>query len=80
VGAGAAAGNRALYCNAANLLFSRRLFLSFKDPLLRNVISGDDTLFMLQVKKHFAGGIKVLKSVESIVTTRGSVSFREFFS
>ncbi len=50
-GAGAAAGGRPIYCNAANLAFDKDLFLSYADPLSVSVPSGDDTLFMLRVKE-----------------------------
>jgi cellulose synthase/poly-beta-1,6-N-acetylglucosamine synthase-like glycosyltransferase len=44
------------------------------------VPSGDDTLFMLRVKKDPATRIVLLKSVNGIVTTKGAMNIREFFN
>jgi len=79
-GAAAAAGGRPIYCNAANLAFHKELFLSHADPLSMAVPSGDDTLFMLRVKKDPATRIVLLKSVSGIVTTKGAMNIREFFN
>jgi len=79
-GAGAAAGGRSIYCNAANLAFHKDLFLSYADPLSMAVPSGDDTLFMLRVKHDSAAPIVLMKSVAGIVTTTGAVNIREFFN
>ena len=79
-GAAAAAGGRPIYCNAANLAFHKELFLSHADPLSMAVPSGDDTLFMLRVKKDPATRIVLLKSVTGIVTTNGAMNMREFFN
>jgi poly-beta-1,6-N-acetyl-D-glucosamine synthase len=79
-GAAAAAGGRPIYCNAANLAFRKDLFLSYADPMSMAVPSGDDTLFMLRVKKDPACRIVLLKSVPGIVTTRGAANIREFFN
>jgi poly-beta-1,6-N-acetyl-D-glucosamine synthase len=79
-GAAAAAGGRPIYCNAANLAFRKELFLSYADPLSMTVPSGDDTLFMLQVKQDPSARIILLKSVAGIVTTNGAGNIREFFN
>lgn len=79
-GAAAAAGNRPIYCNAANLAFQKDLFLSLADPLSMAVPSGDDTLFMLRAKQDPATRIVLLKSFAGIVTTKSAVNMREFFN
>jgi poly-beta-1,6-N-acetyl-D-glucosamine synthase len=79
-GAGAAACGKPIYCNAANLAFDKKLFLSYADPLSVSVPSGDDTLFMLRVKQDPSLRIVLMKSGTGIVTTSGAVTIREFFN
>jgi cellulose synthase/poly-beta-1,6-N-acetylglucosamine synthase-like glycosyltransferase len=79
-GAAAACSGRPIYCNAANLAFQKDLFLSYADPLSMAVPSGDDTLFMLRVKKHDSSRIVVLKSAAAIVTTFGAGSIGQFLN
>jgi poly-beta-1,6-N-acetyl-D-glucosamine synthase len=79
-GAAAAAGGNPIYCNAANLAFRKDLLISYSDPLSGSVPSGDDTLFMLRVKKDPSRRIVLMKSVPGIVTTRGVVNIREFLN
>jgi cellulose synthase/poly-beta-1,6-N-acetylglucosamine synthase-like glycosyltransferase len=78
-GAGAAAAGHPLYCNGSNLAFRRELFNSFLDPMQRQVVSGDDTLFMLSVKEHHSRDIRLLKSQQSVVLTKGVAGPGEFF-
>lgn len=79
-GAAAAAMGKPIYCNAANLAFHKDLFLSYADPLKRDVPSGDDTLFMLKVKQDPTRRIRLLKSVNGIVTTNEGGTARQFFN
>jgi cellulose synthase/poly-beta-1,6-N-acetylglucosamine synthase-like glycosyltransferase len=79
-GAAAAAGGRPIYCNAANLAFRKDIFLSYADPLSSAVPSGDDTLFMLRVRKDPSTRIVLMKSVPGMVTTKGAANVREFFN
>jgi glycosyltransferase involved in cell wall biosynthesis len=79
-GAGAAAGNSPVYCNAANLAYSKQLIQSYPDPLQHSLVSGDDTLFMLRVKRDHPGDIRLLKSDKAVVVTQGAGSWRQFLS
>jgi cellulose synthase/poly-beta-1,6-N-acetylglucosamine synthase-like glycosyltransferase len=76
-GAGAAAVNRPIYCNAANLAFRRTLFQQTNDPLQEGIISGDDTFFLHLAKKRHKK-IGLLKSTASVVKTNGSDSWKDF--
>jgi poly-beta-1,6-N-acetyl-D-glucosamine synthase len=78
-GAGAAAGYDPVYCNGACLAFRKSLFLSYADPTQVALVSGDDTLFMLTVKRSRRGSIILLKSIPAMVNTRGMTSWRDFF-
>jgi cellulose synthase/poly-beta-1,6-N-acetylglucosamine synthase-like glycosyltransferase len=78
-GAAAAAAQRPIYCNAANFAFERELFYRYEDPLKMDIISGDDTLFMLAVKKDSNGrDIRLLKSGHACVTTKAVKTWKEF--
>lgn len=77
-GAGAAAMNRPVYCSGANLVYNRKLFQQFHDPVRKNIVSGDDTLFLHQVKKEKIWKILLLKSASAIVFTRGARSLSGF--
>ena len=48
------------------------------DPLQQNIVSGDDTLFMHRVKKIPGNSIRLLKSPEGMVTTKGTSSWTDF--
>jgi len=79
-GAGAAAGNSPLYCNAANMAYSKKLMQSYPDSMQQSLVSGDDTFFMLRVKRDRAGDIRLLKSKKAIVVAQGAGSWRQFLS
>ncbi len=79
-GAAAAAAGRAIFCNAANMAFTRELFNSYTDPLSMAFPSGDDTLFMLKVKTDPARRIVLMKSVAGSVTANGTANLRQFFN
>ncbi len=70
-GAAAAIMNKAIFCSGANLSYRKSLVDSIPDPLRQATASGDDTLFMLKVKKNPLRRILLLKSREAIVTTTG---------
>lgn len=79
-GAAALSGGSPVYCNGANLAFKKDLYLSYNDPFSESVPSGDDTLFMLRVKKNPARRIVLMKSVAGIVTTSGTGTMGQFFN
>ena len=76
-GAGAAGISRPIYCNGANLIYEKGLYNKYKDPLSDAYISGDDTLFMLKVKKEHVNDIKLLKSRDAIVYTKAQNTFSD---
>lgn len=78
-GAGAAACNMPVYCNAACLAFKRNLYKLAADPVLSLTASGDDT-FLLHTAKKEKKNIKLLKSVDAIVSTRGLPGWRDFIN
>jgi biofilm PGA synthesis N-glycosyltransferase PgaC len=79
-GAGAAAGRRPIYCNAACFAFKKSVYKSMDDPLKEAVSSGDDTLFMHAVKKNRKRSILLLKSAKAIVVTHGLSSWAGYFN
>lgn len=78
-GAAAAAGNSPIYCNGACLAYRKSIFLTFPDPMQGVLASGDDTLFMLAVKRSRQGSIVLLKALPAVVTTRGMTTWNDFF-
>jgi poly-beta-1,6-N-acetyl-D-glucosamine synthase len=78
-GAGAAAGFNPLYCNGACLAYRKSLFLEYPDPLQNTLVSGDDTLFMLKVKRSLREKIVLLKALPAVVTTLGMTDWHDFF-
>jgi cellulose synthase/poly-beta-1,6-N-acetylglucosamine synthase-like glycosyltransferase len=79
-GAGAAAGGKPVYCSGTNLAYEKDVFLSYDDPLKKTAVSGDDTLFLLSIKKDMKKRIMLLKSVSAIVHTVGVSSWSQFFN
>jgi poly-beta-1,6-N-acetyl-D-glucosamine synthase len=78
-GAGLASIGRPVFCNGANLFFSKKTFQMFNDAMNNEVASGDDTFLLHHVKKHFPGKISVLKSKEALVTTIPPRNLKDFF-
>lgn len=77
-GAAAAAARRPLYCSGANLAYNKAIFTYLDDPLKRSVVSGDDTLLMLDLKKKTRNGILLLKSLQAVVVTKGVASWKDY--
>ncbi len=76
-GAGAAAGGKPIYCNAASFAFRKSLYELYSDPMNNSLASGDDTLFLHKAKKK-GKKILLLKSSETIVKTRGQKTWQEY--
>jgi len=76
--AGAAGMSHPVFCNGANLIYKRELYFRYANPLNVKSVSGDDTLFMLKVKKDFRREIKLLKSKKAIVYTNPQLTLRDF--
>jgi biofilm PGA synthesis N-glycosyltransferase PgaC len=77
-GAGAAGILQPIFCSGANLIYKKELFDEYKDPLIKKLVSGDDTLFMLKLKREARHEIKLLKSKEAIVYTKPQLTIGEF--
>ncbi len=77
-GAAAAGMSRPVFCNGANLVFKKEAFLKYNDPLNIKPASGDDTLFMLKIKKDFGNRIEILKSKYAITYTKPQPDLRSF--
>jgi len=77
-GAGAAGIRKPIYCNSANLMFDRDTYRAIRDPLRRNIASGDDTFLLHHVKKLYPRDIHVLKSADAIVKTQPAANLKEF--
>ncbi|MFO7369665.1 MAG: glycosyltransferase [Bacteroidales bacterium] len=77
-GAGAAAAERPIYCNAACFAFRKSLFFEMNDPLNLKVVSGDDTFFLHAVKRMRGKKIRLLKSYNAVATTLGFASVKEY--
>ncbi|MBN2212957.1 MAG: glycosyltransferase [Bacteroidales bacterium] len=79
-GAGAAGIHMPIYCNGANLLFEKDTYISMKDPLKMNAVSGDDTFLLHQVKTMHPGKILVLKCRDATVLTKPLNTPKEFMN
>ena len=76
--AGAVGISQPIFCSGANLIYERELFNKYKDPLNKTLVSGDDTLFMLKLKRDYKNEIRLLKSKEAIVYTKSQLTIGEF--
>jgi cellulose synthase/poly-beta-1,6-N-acetylglucosamine synthase-like glycosyltransferase len=78
-GAAATAAKHPIYCNGACLAYRKSVFLAFSDPMKLKIPSGDDTLFMHEIKRKSGNRIALVKAVHAIVTTRGTATLHDFF-
>ncbi len=79
--AGSVYYKKAFLCNGANLIFTKSIFErtnGFNGHL--NIESGDDILFLEDVKKISGSKIDFLKSTDAIVYTYPSFSFKSLLS
>jgi len=77
-GAGAIGINRAIMCNAANLLFEKQLFTNCS--LNNHLASGDDIFLMLYAKLIDREGIHFIKSRNAIVESESVKTVSSFFN
>jgi cellulose synthase/poly-beta-1,6-N-acetylglucosamine synthase-like glycosyltransferase len=77
-GAGAVGISQPIFCNGANLIYKKELFNKYMDPLNKTLVSGDDTLFMLRLKRDSKHKIRLLKSKEAIIYTKPQLTIGEF--
>ncbi len=70
-GGGAHYFNKAVLCNGANLLYTRKAFIEVKGfEGIDKGPSGDDVLLMYKISKRFPGQLKFLRNEDSIVYTK----------
>ena len=77
-GAGAIYMNKAVLCNGANLMYTRKAFEEvngFQD--ISHGPSGDDVLLMYKIQKRFPGRIKFLKNEDAIVFTKAKKNVQD---
>jgi glycosyltransferase involved in cell wall biosynthesis len=68
-----------IMCNGANLAFTKRSYLDVNGyDGVDQLISGDDYLLMMKIKKHFPDGIRYLKSKGAIVNTLPQLTWNDF--
>lgn len=78
--AGSSRLGRAMFCNAANMAFPRKLFYRLDDPLMGELASGDDTMLLLKVKKLDPGKIAFNPDPEAMVLTQPVTRLAEFWN
>jgi cellulose synthase/poly-beta-1,6-N-acetylglucosamine synthase-like glycosyltransferase len=78
--AGAAALNRPLFCNAANMAFTRKTFKKLNDPFSSDTPSGDDTLLLLSIKKKYPGNIQFNDDLRAMVETAPEKTLKNFWN
>lgn len=68
-----------IMCNGANLAFSRKAYDAVQGyEGVDHLVSGDDYLLQLKIKKQFPAGIAYLKAKEAIVDTLPQMDWRGF--
>lgn len=78
---GSAYFNRPFLCNGANIIFTKSIFEKVNGYSSHiNIASGDDVLFLEDVKKIPDSKIHYLKSEQAIVYTYPSFSFRQLIN
>jgi len=71
--------NRPLMCNAANLGFSRELFLESFDSIYPEVNTGDDMFLMLYTHKKYPHSLGFIKNSDAFTKTSAEGSFINYF-
>jgi len=78
INAGSAFFKKPILCNGANLIFTKSIFEKVNGYLNHiNIKSGDDILFLEDLKKKSGAKIEFLKSKEAIVSTYPCISFAD---
>lgn len=78
-GAGAIYLNKAVLCNGANLMYTRKAFEEVNGfDGITSGPSGDDVLLMYKIKKRFPGRIKFIKNEDAIVFTKAKKDVNQF--
>lgn len=76
-GAGAAGARMPVFCNGANMAFTRKTWNKSRNELNDNYLSGDDVFLLHSVKKR-NGIIHFIKSEAALVSTQPAQSLKEF--
>jgi cellulose synthase/poly-beta-1,6-N-acetylglucosamine synthase-like glycosyltransferase len=69
-----------LFGNAANMAFPRKLLERVDDPFAGNVVSGDDTLLLLKVKKLSHADVAFNPDLRAKVETTPAQNLKDFWS
>lgn len=77
-GMGAAGSGMSIFCNAANMGFTKQAWIDSADDLHEEEISGDD-VFLLHSIKQRKGKVAVLKSMQAMVITGYQKTLKSFF-
>jgi cellulose synthase/poly-beta-1,6-N-acetylglucosamine synthase-like glycosyltransferase len=78
-GGGALHFNKAVLCNGANLMYTRKAFLQVNGFAgIDANPSGDDVLLMYKINKEFPGQLKFLKNEDAIVYTKAKQTVSAF--
>ena len=79
-GAGAVALDRPIFCNGANLAFSKQVYIEVNKQVKPELASGDDVFLLLAVKKKWPGSVGFLKSIDAAAYTSPEPDLMSFFS
>lgn len=79
-GAGAIGINSAIFCNGANMAYTRDVFLEINNYDNDNAVSGDDVFLLHRVKFKYPKSIVFAKDQSAIVSTKSLDSIDSFIS
>lgn len=77
-GMGAAGAGMPVFCNAANMAFTKQTWLDSAGDLYEEELSGDDVFLLHSIKKR-KGKVAVLKSMQGMVVTGYQKTLKSFF-
>ena len=76
-GMGAAGAGMPVFCNAANMAFTKKAWIESMPDLHQEELSGDDVFLLHSIKKR-KGSIAVLKAMDAVVLTSCQKSLQSF--
>lgn len=74
----AVAINKPIMCNGANLAFEKQCIENIKNPLKKELISGDDMFLMFKILEKYPKQIQYLKNQNVVVTTKATKTLKDF--
>ncbi|MDD4428514.1 MAG: glycosyltransferase [Paludibacter sp.] len=77
-GMGAAGAGMPVFCNAANMAFTKQAWIDSANDLHEEELSGDDVFLLHSIKKR-KGKVAVLKSMQAMVITGYQKTLKSFF-